>query len=75
MHLLDQYYGSLPAQYWFMGMDCQEITGFALNHLEASPDVEEAFVYVVGVRPECRRRRIALAFLERSFWALYQIGK
>jgi mycothiol synthase len=75
MHLLDRDPDCDPAPFWFVAVDGEEIAGFTLCHPEMSEDPEMAWVYVVGVRPEWRRRGIALALLQHSFVALYQAGK
>jgi mycothiol synthase len=75
MHLLDRDPDCDPAPFWFVAVDGEEIAGFTLCHPEMSEDPEMAWVYVVGVRPEWRRRGIALALLQHSFAALYQAGK
>jgi mycothiol synthase len=75
MHLLDSDDESETAPHWLVGVDGREIAGFALSRLRVSQGPEDAWIYVVGVRPPWRRRGIALALLQHSFWALYQQGK
>jgi mycothiol synthase len=75
MHLLDRDDEGETARYWFVAMDGGEIAGFALSRLRPSQDPQDAWIYVVGVRPDWRRRGIALALLQHSFRALYQGGK
>jgi ribosomal protein S18 acetylase RimI-like enzyme len=75
MHILDSDDDSEAARYWFVAVDGSEIVGFALSRLRMSQEPEGAWIYVVGVRPVWRRRGIALALLQQSFWELYQHGK
>ena len=75
MHILDSDDDGETARYWFVAVDGNEIVGFALSRLGMSQDPEEAWIYVVGVRPAWRRRGIALALLRQSFWGLYQQGQ
>ena len=75
MHILDRDPGCDPAPFWFVAVEGEEITGFALCRPEMSEDPEMAWVYIVGVRPAWRRRGIALALLKHSFGSLYQGGK
>jgi ribosomal protein S18 acetylase RimI-like enzyme len=36
---------------------------------------EDAWIYIVGVRPAWRQQGIALALLQHCLWELYQYGK
>ena len=75
MHILGRDGDSETARYWFVAVDGSEVAGFALSRLQVSQNPEDAWIYVVGVRPAWRRRGIALALLQQSFWELYRQGK
>lgn len=75
MHMLDRDPDCDPSPFWFVAVDGAEIAGFALCHPEMSEEPGMAWIYIVGVRPAWRRRRIALALLQHSFAALYRAGK
>jgi mycothiol synthase len=75
MHLLDRDDDPNTARHWLVAVDEPEIAGLALSRLQEGQDLETAWIYIVGVRPAWRRRGIALALLQQSFWALHQRGK
>ena len=75
MYILDSDEDPEAARYWFVAVDGSEIAGYVLSKLQMSQGPEDAWIYVVGVRPAWRRRGIALALLQHSFRELYQHGK
>jgi mycothiol synthase len=75
MHILDSDEDPEAARYWFVAVDGGEIAGFVLSRVGISQTPEEAWIYIVGVRPAWRRRGIALALLQHRLWELYQKGK
>ena len=75
MHILDSDEDPEAARYWFVAVDGNEIVGFVLSRVGISQSPEDAWIYIVGVRPAWRRRGIALALLQHSFRELYQHGK
>ena len=75
MHFLDADNDADNARHWLVAVDGAEIAGLALSRLRDGQDLDTAWIHVVGVRPAWRRRGIALALLQQSFWALHQQGK
>jgi ribosomal protein S18 acetylase RimI-like enzyme len=74
-HIPDSDEDPEAARYWFVAVDGGEIAGFVLSRVGISQTPEEAWIYIVGVRPAWRRRGIALALLQHRLWELYQKGK
>lgn len=60
---------------WVLAMDGDEIAGMALcaSHRPGEPDL--GWISTLGVRRPWRRRGLALAILQRSFWLLAGRGK
>jgi mycothiol synthase len=75
MHILDSDGDPEAARYWFVAIEESEIVGFVLSRLQMNQSPEDAWIYIVGVRPAWRRQGIALALLQHSLWRLYQYGK
>jgi mycothiol synthase len=75
MHILDSDEDPEAARYWFVAIDGNEIVGFVLSRVGIRQSPEEAWIYIVGVRPAWRRRGIALALLQHCLRELYQHGK
>jgi ribosomal protein S18 acetylase RimI-like enzyme len=75
MYILDQDDAGDNPQHWLVAVDGNDIVGFALSRLNLSDDPEEAGINILGVQPEWRRRGIALALLQHTFWKLQQQGK
>jgi mycothiol synthase len=74
MHILDRDADNDPAPFWFVALDGPEIAGFCLGNRKEGANEDTAWIHVVGVRPNWRRRGLALALLRTAFGALYEQG-